>query len=76
MDKNFFNWWIGWMVLAALGFLLFYVNPSVEFKKKYTRAWIVFAGVALVVFAFGIGFPVVLVLFLVLPMAMLSSRSK
>jgi len=62
------GWWTGSVVLAIIGILLFRVNPSVEFKKKYFRTWIIFGGVALVVFAFGIGFPIFMVLFLVLPM--------
>jgi hypothetical protein len=68
---NFQNWFIGWMILALLGYLLFHANPNIEFKKKYTRMWIVFAGITFVAFAFVIRSPIMLVLFLVLPMATL-----
>jgi phosphatidylserine synthase len=68
---NFFTWWIAMAILGAVGFLLFYVNPSVEFKKKYTHAWIIISGIAVVVFAFGIGFPITLLVFLVIPLATL-----
>lgn len=63
------GWWIGMMVISVLGLLLFFVNPNVEFKKRYFRIWIVFSGVAFVAFALGIGFPIVMVIFPILPMA-------
>lgn len=71
LDEWWNGWWIAWMLLAVIGLLIFGVNPNNEFKKKYFRAWIIFGGVAFIVFAFGIGFPVLLVLFLVLPMVTL-----
>ena len=67
-DKSWNNWWAGWMILVVIGILLFGVNPNIEFKRKYFRAWQVFGGAAMIVFAWGIGFPVLLIIFPMLPM--------
>jgi hypothetical protein len=69
IGKSWNSWWTGWLVLVIIGLLFFGVNSNIEFKKKYFRAWIILGGIAFVIFALGIGFPVALVLFLVLPMA-------
>ena len=71
ISEQWNSWWNGWVILVIIGVLLFRVNSSAEFKKKYFRAWIIFGGAALVVFTLGIGFPIGMVLFLVVPMVTL-----
>jgi hypothetical protein len=54
VDRDVFPWFfVFWIALGITGFLLFFVNKDVKFKRRYFRWYVILVGVIFIGFACG-----------------------
>ena len=62
----------GWIALGVAGFFLFYVSKNVQFKRRYFRWYMTLAGVLLISFGLGMGFPLQMLFIMLLGVGLIT----
>jgi predicted membrane protein len=70
MDRMFSIFFGVWVVLALIGFYLFYINKNASFKRRFFPVFIISAGLLMIIFTLLLGVSLQM-LFIVVPAVVL-----